>query len=175
VARALLNSGDAMTYYVDLSDYTYHCAAFYRPGTKNVGWLASGHKFEKAEPTEAILNELWNFCKVSVAQMRGIHECEFCSDEHSYYAERNGEHLLLGTSEIRVFPKQGAIYAAPTLIYHYVMAHKYKPPDEFVRALVEGPAPPNQEYFDRLRELGLEWNWTSAPSAKPVRFWLGNV
>ena|SRR5579862_188258 len=158
-----------MTYYKDLSEYSYHGGAFYRPGTRNVGWLELGHEFEQAEPSDETLDKLWNFCKISVAQMRGIHECEFCRDD-SYYAERNGETLLLGASEIRVFSRDGEIYAAPTLIYHYVKSHNYRPPDEFIQALKEGPAPESQEYFDRLKALSLEWNRTSAPAAKPVRF-----
>jgi hypothetical protein len=54
-------------------------------------------------------------------------------------------------------PGHGHIYAAPTLIYHYVEAHHYKPPDEFLQALREGPRPPSQEYFAELAKLGVEW------------------
>jgi len=157
-----------MTYYEDLSEYSYHSGMFYRSKTRNIGWLGMGYKFEQAEPSDELLEKLWLFCKISVAQMRGIHECEFCRDD-SYYAERNGEMLLLGTSEIRVF-SGGEIYAAPTLIYHYVKSHNYRPPDEFIRALKEGPTPESPEYFDRLKKLDLEWNKTSAPSGKPSRF-----
>jgi hypothetical protein len=159
-----------MTYLKDLSDYTYHHSVFYRPGTKNVGWLGLGHDFKKEKPTEEILDTLWSFCKISVAQMRGMHECEFCSTGDSYKAERNGEKLLLGDSEIRVFWRKGDIYAAPTLIYHYVSVHHYGPPGEFIRALAEGPAPSSQEYFDRLAELGLEWKKTSVYDPNSVRF-----
>ena len=158
-----------MTYYKDLSEYSYHGGAFYRHGTQNVGWLGLEHKFEQAKPADEILDKLWDFCKISVAQMRGIHECEFCRGD-SYFVERNGEKLLLGSSEIRVFSRDGDIYAAPTLIYHYMTSHNYSPPDEFIRALKGGPAPSSQEYFDRLEELGLQWNKTSAPAEKPVRF-----
>lgn len=156
-----------MPYYEDLSRYSYHGSVADRLGTRNVGWLGLGHKFRTMIPTEDLLDRLWCFCKVSVAQMRGIHQCEFCGTDDSYFASRKGEKLLLGTSEIRVFSKHGAIYAAPTLIYHYISFHWYCPPDEFIHALVEGPAPPDREYFERLEELGLEWNQTSAPSAKP--------
>lgn len=157
-----------MTYYPDLTDYGYH-DAFSRPGTKNVGWLGAGHEFDTAEPKEELLSRLWGFCKISVAQTRGIHGCEFCLDRSSYFAERNGERLLLGSAEIRVFSKGDRLYAAPTLIYHYVKAHKYKPPDEFLRALIDGPAPPSEEYFDQLLELTLEWRNTSAPETNPLR------
>jgi hypothetical protein len=155
-----------MTYFPDLSDYTY--SRDFRPGA-NVGWLGAGHAFETADPTEEFLERLWSFCKISVARTRGLHDCEFCADEHAWYVKRNGEPLLLGSSEIRAFSMNGAIYAAPTLIYHYVSVHKYRPPDEFVRAIMDGLAPPAREYFNRLEELGLEWKMTSAPATAPIR------
>ena len=107
-----------MTYFEDLSDYSFGRAIFFRPVTRNVGWLGKGYAFETAQPTEDLLDLVWRYCKVSIAQTRGIHECEFCPSGDWYQGERKGEKLLLGTSEIRVFGKNGLIYAAPTLIYH---------------------------------------------------------
>src|SRR5262245_60399936 len=152
-----------MSYYEDLSDYVFH-HEFIRPGTKNIGWLGKGHEYRRATPDEAMLDRLWRLCKISTAQMRGIYECEFCSTPYSFNAERHGETLLLSTSEIRVFTNRGEIYAAPTLIYHYISVHHYEPPEEFRRALEEGPLPPSPDYFERLDQLGLEWNAT-APAA----------
>jgi hypothetical protein len=159
-----------MTYFEDLSDYIHWGSRFYRPRTKSVGWLESGHEFPKTIPAEELLDSIWDCCKVSVAQSRGIHECDFCPSGTSYYVERNGQKLLLGSAEIRVFGKDGVIYASPTLVYHYVSVHHYRPPDEFVQALIEGPRPPSREYFERLNELGLEWNATSTPGVKPRGF-----
>jgi hypothetical protein len=153
-----------VAYYEDLSEYAYHGGAFARPGTRNVGWLAPDHPFPEASPREAVLDRLWQCCKISVAQMRGLHDCELCGDPTAYRAERNGERLMLGTSEIRVFSSGGEIYAAPTLIYHYMTAHRYAPPDAFLRAVEHGPCPPDPAYFERLGDLGLEWNQTSPPS-----------
>jgi len=149
-----------MTYYSDLSEYTYHNGMFWRPGTKNVGWLAVEHPFPQAVPSEHVLDRIWQFCKVSIAQMRGLHDCEWCSCE-AYRAERNGETLLLSTSEVRVFSRNGEIYAAPTLIYHYMKAHHYAPPEPFLAAVEHGPCPPDPAFFARLAELDLEWNPTS--------------
>lgn len=109
-----------MTYFADLTDYTYipagHASCTI---TKNVGWLSSAHPFETGAPSEELLDRLWSYCTVSVAQTRGIHRCEFCPDKDVNFAERRSDKLLLGTSEIRVFAGLGSIYAAPTLIYHY--------------------------------------------------------
>lgn len=159
-----------MSHFEDLSDYTYHNSAAYRAGTKNIGWLARGHAFERARPTEDVLQKVWDYCTVSVAQMRGVHDCDFCPPGEWYVAERNGQKLLLGTSEIRVFAHDGTIYAAPTLLYHYMLVHHYKPPDEFLRALSAGPRPPNPEYIQRLERLGLEWNMTATIAKGTKRF-----
>jgi|SRR5579859_299565 len=163
-----------MTYIEDLSIYTYANSMFYRPVTKAVGWLSREHAFEVSPPMEGMLDVVWQYCKFPVAQMRGRQECEFCwselpppsdmlselaalrdQDNRVWRAERNGETLFLGSAEIRVFGKGDLIYAAPTLIYHYVFIHHYKPPEEFLCALKESPKPPDPMYLERLTKLNL--------------------
>jgi hypothetical protein len=46
-----------MTYFEDLSDYKFHRDGI-RQNTRNVGWLARGHKFDTAEPEERILERI---------------------------------------------------------------------------------------------------------------------
>jgi hypothetical protein len=187
-----------MTYFRDLSNYSYHSSGLCRPqaktilwlglghdvpnatpyrpgGTRNVGWLGFGHDFPKAIPTEEMLDLIWEHCKISVARMRGLHDCEFCPSSDCHEADKDGEKLLLGSSEIRVFSKKGSIYAAPNLIYHYISEHCYEPPGEFLRALREGPSPPSKDYFERLERFGLEWNKTPAPIGKRRDFRLGRT
>jgi|SRR5208283_1275721 len=160
-----------MAYFEDLSDYTYHNSFFYRPNTRNVGWLGLGHDFPKLTPSEETLDLVWEHCKISIAQMRGIHHCEFCAGPPpQIYAVRNGLKLSLGSSEIRVLSKDGYIYAAPSLICHYIRSHHYKPPDEFLHALVEGVRPQNPKYFALLDELGLEWQKKSHVKVQPKAF-----
>jgi hypothetical protein len=50
----------------------------------------------------------------------------------------------LGTAEIRVASDDGICFAAPTLIYHYVAEHGYRPPEQFVEAVLKTAA---QEKF----------------------------
>jgi len=150
-----------MAYLSDLSDYNYF-QEFWRPSTKAVGWLARDHDFPQAAPSEDLLNRLWQFCSISVAQTRGGHYCDWCPPKPCI-ATRMGQSVLLGTSEIRVFSKSGAIYAAPTLIYHYVDVHSYRQPDEFLRALFDGPAPPASDYMQELERFGFDWH-RRAPS-----------
>lgn len=51
------------------------------------------------------------------------------------------ESVMLGSAEIWVPGREGCIYAAPTLIVHYVEAHEYLPPPEFIEAVLRDPPP----------------------------------
>ena len=177
-----------MTYLKDLSDYPqgrFDGAAtigwlglkpegsLSPPRTKCVGWLASGYPFPTEIPSEELLDLLWDYCAISVNQTRGMHRCDFCPATKKYWREqpvRSGKRKHLGSAEIRVFSKDGSIYAAPTLIYHYVSAHHYKPPDEFVRAMQQGPKPTAPEFFVELDKLCLEWNKHSLPESIMIQF-----
>lgn len=174
-----------MAHFVDLSFYQYTQKGN-PPQTKNVGWLERGHDFEAEPPSEKILDLLWSFCKVSVMQTRGFHRCNLCVPPTAVSVVRDGLKLVLGSAEIRVLSKENSsitrerlrrqglmflrkslgnfrVYAAPNLIYHYVEVHHYKPPDEFLNALPEGPKPPDRQYFKRLEELGFEWKEAGSP------------
>ena len=132
-----------------------------RAFVQNVGWLSARHPFDQQEPSQTLLDVLWAFCMVFVHQARGVHICELCSSREWVREEKDGIRLSLGSAEIRVFSKDAVIYASPNLIYHYVSAHHYKPPDVFVSALMDGLRPPMRVYFDELRKHGYEW--TSRP------------
>ena len=47
----------------------------------------------------------------------------------------DGVSMHLGSAEIRVQGIDGAVYAAPNLIYHYMANHNYLPPEEFLGAI----------------------------------------
>ena len=158
-----------MTYFVDLSPYSY-LQELVRAKTRNIGWLDQKHDFRKAVPCEADIDILWEFCKVSIAQTRGVHPCSICKVDGPVFAQHDGQSLLLGTSEIRVFGDDDEIYSAPTLIFHYMTVHNYLPPNEFMHALRSGVAPPSEKYFGRLKALNLEWGDTSGSGTSPQTF-----
>ena len=68
--------------------------------------------------------------------MRGWQECPFCEEEYPIHVEVDGERWPVGDAEIRVPGRAGRVYSAPTLIAHYVDAHRYRPPDEFIEAVL---------------------------------------
>lgn len=61
--------------------------------------------------------------------------------------------LRVGSAEIRVF-YQGKTYAAPNLLYHYVVEHHYQPPSEFIEAVLHGDLPGSRAYLRYIRKLG---------------------
>ena len=62
-----------------------------------------------------------------VKQTRGIAVCPFCEGQE---LERPR-----GSAEIRVIG-EARKYAAPELVYHYVVVHDYQPPTEFITAVL---------------------------------------
>lgn len=152
-----------MTYFPDLTDYSYGMSKNSSAHVKNVGWLSSGVAFPVAVPASDFVDRLWRFCLVSVEQTRGLHECEFCCSREANVAMRNNEEILLGSAEIRVFSGDGKIYAAPNLIFHYVVSHNYSPPEEFIRAVMTALIPPDERYYALLAKFGLDWKKTLSP------------
>jgi hypothetical protein len=67
-------------------------------------------------------------------QTRGFHRCDICGEQDSVVVLDSGERLMLGSAEIWI-PGNGLIYAAPTLIYHYIERHAYLPPAAFIESL----------------------------------------
>ena len=76
--------------------------------------------------------------------MCGHQDCAFCGATYGQFFQRTGSPL--GNGEIRVLGN-GVAYAAPSLICHYVAAHSYLPPPEFVAAVMHGPPPDHRSYI----------------------------
>jgi hypothetical protein len=148
-----------VAYIKDLSRYPYFRSALEMRVARSVGWLGPAD-FATAEPDGEFLEGLWQHCLVSVNQTRGLHDCHLCPPK-SNLAERNGQRLLLGSAEIRVFSRMGVVYACPNLIYHYVSVHRYSPPPSFVDSVIHGPRPPAKVYLALLEKLGLEASRTT--------------
>lgn len=156
-----------MTYFPDLSAYTHPLSSSRIP-TRSVGWLDAGHDFPRSDAVEGLLTSLWPFCLVSVCPSRGSDLCPFC--ESRGVVERDGKRYVFGSAEIRVFDRAGeSAFAAPNLLYHYIEAHHYLPPSEFVDALQSGPQPQTEEYRGLLEKTGDHWIATE-PTKGVFRF-----
>lgn len=125
-----------VAYYADLSPYEYTNADL---PMLNVGWLAAGHEFRTGGVPDEAFSRLLRLADAQVNIMRGVHDCEFCAEESPIrmVAPNERGYVSLGMGEIHVRDDFGRLYAAPSLILHYIQAHDYRPPDDFIRAVDE--------------------------------------
>jgi hypothetical protein len=135
-----------VTYFEDLSEYSYSeqdilsladAYLLFRPRYRrlNVGWLDAPHPFPTGAAPDWLAPRLLEIAAgPQVNVMRGFHLCTHCGDR----ATRDMltvDGVPLGHAEIRVPAEPGLMFAAPTLVWHYVAAHDYLPPGAFVDAL----------------------------------------
>lgn len=157
-----------MTYFDDLSSYSYSEVDIieldagyvrFRPRYDriNIGWLDAPHAFEEGpNPSWFAPRLLEIIAGPRVNTMRGLHQCSFCprgaAGAKLQPSTPSADHptgvVWLGNAEVRVACGPGAMFAAPTLIWHYVTVHSYQPPLKFVEAV--------RQYDHR---------WTAQPSS----------
>ena len=80
--------------------------------------------------------------------MRGIHECNFCHanpwpllpvhENPSLIIE--GKTFFMGSWELWLPGPGDTVFASPALIIHYVDAHEYRPPEEYIAAVMHDDA-----------------------------------
>ena len=131
-----------MTAYTDLTKCDYFgvdCEALLA-----VGWLSSGTRYETGDSDQAFFDKLVELAHApwEPAVFMGPHACELCQFQPEY-----------GIANIFV-PYQDNIYVAPELIVHYIAAHRYKPPQVFVDAVMDCPAMKSMDYKKALLANG---------------------
>ena len=125
-----------MAYFKDLTRYEYTGNLFLCVGEPlNIGWLERCAAYPKGVVDPDLTLKLLALCKFPINCPFGLHACHFCNESPVRITDSDGE-FCLGCGEIRVPTKdKSATYVAPSLIYHYVVAHQYLPPDAFLDAL----------------------------------------
>lgn len=129
-----------MTYYADLTPYAYGrdngdlgASGLWRGvPVLNVGWLGRGRRYSQGAPPPSLTETLQRMARTHRAQQtRGFHFCPWCA---SRLLRRRSDGPR-GSAEVRVMGS-GVAYAAPELVGHYVEAHGYLPPSDFVDAVL---------------------------------------
>lgn len=125
-------------YFEDLTPYCYGSVPTGLPQTWNVGWLGAEAPFARGTIDGEAARRLARLARKPVRVTRGRHACELC-----HRASGNGELWIRGAAD--------RVYAAPSLISHYVNAHQYRPPIELLDALRESDsALSDAECHDRI-------------------------
>ncbi|MFD8480393.1 hypothetical protein [Kitasatospora sp. NPDC059673] len=145
-----------MTFFRDLSPYTYFEQetvaegldfATFAPTYRrvNVGWLSRLRRYPRGAAPEGFAARLLDIVQWQrVNGTRGFHVCGLCPPwrrgrEGPVRVEHRGREVALGSGEIRVPGRGGEVFAAPSLVAHYVGRHGYLPPASFVEAVMGCP------------------------------------
>ena len=131
-------------YFPDLTSYEYG-GTERQTNVLNVGWLSAAHPVSSGAPDERLIAALQRLAAFPVNLYRGSHLCEFCPHPPTKLSP-GGIPMpdplpgTTGNGEIRITATNGTTYVAPVLILHYVVAHGYLPPQEFVDAAIHAMA-----------------------------------
>jgi hypothetical protein len=124
-----------LSYYPDLSPYAY--AYKTSEVALNVGWLSGQHPYPTGPTPDGLVKRLLKHARKPVQLTRGRHVCELCGERRETIRMQSGlRPVWLGNGEIRVTGEHDTVYAAPTMIAHYVAEHDYLPPKVFVDAVL---------------------------------------
>ena len=131
--------GASMAYYRDLDRCTYFGLENYE-SLVAVGWLDDGHDYPRGRVDRQFFERLETFAQMPWEQalFLGGQECELCQHQRPIFS-RN-----------MLIPRGGRIFAAPAGITHYISAHWYRPPDEFIEAVLACPDMGSVEYGQAL-------------------------
>jgi hypothetical protein len=114
-----------------------------------IGWLSAEHEYPRGKVRASALRDLRALCDIQRrsggylperVDFMGVHGCEFCPGHYD-----NGE---------LVVPWKDVFFIAPYMVVHYIEAHGYLPPSEFLKAVELCPSPGTPEYAE-VRALAL--------------------
>ena len=132
-----------MPYFPDMKPCTYFAIAG-GDYLLAVGWLEGGNEFPTGNVPEAFYRRLEQLLadpwQPFVAA--GFHQCSICQ----FDGVAGGANIFI--------PSSGRILVAPSLILHYINCHHYRPPAEFVQAVLECPDIRSMDYKKKLLAHG---------------------
>jgi hypothetical protein len=139
-----------MSYSEDLYPCNYF--GFTDPRLIGVGWLDPSHSFRQAAVDKAHYEALGMLAANPWQPFvsAGRHRCQFCRFSGGPATIRIGDvDVAVGASNVFV-PSSHVVYVAPSQIVHYIDAHEYSPPDEFMNAVLSCPPMRSTEYLRML-------------------------
>lgn len=125
---------------------------------KAVGWLSSSHQFATGEVSVEFFAKLVRLANKPAPQpfvCGGSQPCDLCQFTGASTAQRHNGLPVKGVGHLNLFvPSDRFLFAAPESITHYVDAHRYLPPDEFISAVLACAEPDTIEFKKQYLEAG---------------------
>lgn len=149
-----------MAWYEDSTPYRYGGGD--ERNALNVGWLESPHPFPTGDIAPDFIRKLVQLCvERRMNATRGFHVCPLCPPPvleegrvdpfWPVRIEYQGAMRYLGDTEIRVRHPSGTVFASPNMVAHYVVEHRYLPPQAFIDAVLADPRTQIEENTDQAQ------------------------
>jgi hypothetical protein len=106
-----------------------------------IGWLDSSHDFPKGDVPKEVVDKIK--LMDPYVRTKGWHSCEFCIDEDDKRDSRSSTEYKVDGS--------GKTYCFPQMLIHYIEKHNYKPPQEFIDAVLSMNIKPKEVNNGRRR------------------------
>lgn len=131
-----------MAYFPDLSNERQLASG---DDVRAVGWLDRNYTFTTGSVNHDFLQILKRHIaeRWTIVLMMGIHECELCSK--------------FASAGNLIIPTETVVYIAPEMISHYIEVHNYKPPDEFIKAVIDCPEQESSKYMNLVQKFIHHW------------------
>jgi hypothetical protein len=140
-----------MSWFDDLSPCDYF-GSTHAARCKAVGWLEDGRDFRRGKADPRFVHKLvLLFGEPNpLERLTDPHYCSLCAfsrgpSEFHLFQSPGMPSVPMGNRNLFV-PGDGFLYIAPSLVLHYIDAHQYLPPEEFIKAVLECPPIRSQEY-----------------------------
>lgn len=122
-----------------------------------VGWLDPAQAYATGRVPHGVFDALMTL-SVNPWQPTatlGVHRCGFCVHTGGPgLVQKDDWSVRIGNRTLFV-PGERVLYVAPVMVVHYIDAHGYKPPEEFVQAVLACPPMRGMAYMRMLHELGV--------------------
>jgi hypothetical protein len=141
-------------YFQDLDICTYHAGPFdgenWTVPLLTVGWLEYPHEFSSGNSPIGLVFRLKQMVEQTSSAyphytFRGVAYCSHCVS-----AQLKSPGPIWSQENIFV-PGNDVVYVAPGGIVHYIEAHSYLPPVDFIEPVLRCPDLQSDEYRDALR------------------------
>lgn len=103
-----------------------------------LGWLAAGREIPQGDCPPGVVRVLEEAVRHPVARRRGYFQCPLCpltGTGPTTYVSSAGEEMHLGDASVEI-TLGDVVWRAPSLVLHYVRAHRYLPPATFLSGLL---------------------------------------
>lgn len=148
-----------MSWYDDLAPCDY-LGPEHAAGLKAVGWLEEGREYRRDKCDPRFVHKLVLLLADPWEHERATdpHYCSLCSfsrgpSEFRLWQSPGMPPVPMGNRNLFV-PGAGFLYIVPSLVLHYIDAHQYAPPEEFVKAVLECPPVRSQDYSKAVHANG---------------------